>query len=562
MNTTRGILNARTLDPAGLALTRTHRAHTRTSRAADGIKDEPSPFDRAMQAAERRATKDDASAPPGASESASSAPRDADASRDERGCESVVTAAHVNSQPAEVGQPAADAQVGRAGQLHSGAVSVPDADAPPHAMPDQHETNPDAALTGDEVVGASRTLGALLSAPLTVHNLNELLATIDPRLAQHAPVRVASSTARPDAETPAVAATQGEAGEPGEAGAEAHGSTLDQRSGDAARPLQASPTEAEGPSPGMNNHQADSRTFDPGASTALKTAAQPADGSTRLTDSTGSGRAAVTPASHTPSPSAIETLGRAPGSVDAAKAQPSSVAPAGAASTAHALHALTGSRADNNDHALHGRPAAVISQAGADAADQTFTGQVSRGLAAALRQGADGTVTIRLHPASLGAVRVRVAVDAGKVNVRFAASTPQARALLVSSLGVLRESVERRGLGVESLAVDEDDSADAHRTEAVRSMGMPAPSATADEARPQSLDHGGSAATRLDDGRQGPGEHAGSGHGAERRDESGGGAAGDAVQPADQDARGVVRVREDGVHEHNGRVMLRLDALA
>jgi len=85
-----------------------------------------------------------------------------------------------------------------------------------------------------------------------------------------------------------------------------------------------------------------------------------------------------------------------------------------------------------------------------------FAAQVSRGLAAALVQNGDGprNVTLRMHPESLGQVRVELGLEGQSVTARFEAATPEARDLLEQSLGALRTALESRGLHVERLHVN------------------------------------------------------------------------------------------------------------
>ncbi len=83
---------------------------------------------------------------------------------------------------------------------------------------------------------------------------------------------------------------------------------------------------------------------------------------------------------------------------------------------------------------------------------QEFAAQVSRGLASALRSGV-GTVTLRLHPAALGTVRIRVQVEEGAVSAKVEAATREARELLTESAPLLRAGLEARGLEVTRLEV-------------------------------------------------------------------------------------------------------------
>lgn len=83
---------------------------------------------------------------------------------------------------------------------------------------------------------------------------------------------------------------------------------------------------------------------------------------------------------------------------------------------------------------------------------EAFAAQLKRGLAAVLRQNG-GSVTVRMAPASLGQVRIRLDLDQGQVSARFDVGGPEARRLLESDLGVLRQTLEARGLRVDDLQV-------------------------------------------------------------------------------------------------------------
>jgi Flagellar hook-length control protein FliK len=84
--------------------------------------------------------------------------------------------------------------------------------------------------------------------------------------------------------------------------------------------------------------------------------------------------------------------------------------------------------------------------------DEKFSAQLSRGLAAALRQ-KGGTVTLRLQPEALGDLKIRMALEPGKVAARFEVSTDQARELLGRTMDSLRTALEARGLAVDRLEV-------------------------------------------------------------------------------------------------------------
>ncbi len=78
--------------------------------------------------------------------------------------------------------------------------------------------------------------------------------------------------------------------------------------------------------------------------------------------------------------------------------------------------------------------------------------QIGRGFAAALRQ-QGGTVLLRLEPDSLGTLRIRMDLEAGRVEATLEASSDRARRLLDDALPSLRSALEAHGLSVERLDV-------------------------------------------------------------------------------------------------------------
>jgi flagellar hook-length control protein FliK len=81
------------------------------------------------------------------------------------------------------------------------------------------------------------------------------------------------------------------------------------------------------------------------------------------------------------------------------------------------------------------------------------TAQAARGLAAALTR-RDGSVTLRLNPASLGFLRIKLEMSKGSVIARFEASTQQARQLLERSSETLRASLEAKGWEASQVRVE------------------------------------------------------------------------------------------------------------
>jgi flagellar hook-length control protein FliK len=64
-----------------------------------------------------------------------------------------------------------------------------------------------------------------------------------------------------------------------------------------------------------------------------------------------------------------------------------------------------------------------------------------------------GAITMRLEPPALGQLKIELRIAHGSVVADFTAATPEARVLLESSMGMLRERLESQGLGVERITV-------------------------------------------------------------------------------------------------------------
>ena len=92
-------------------------------------------------------------------------------------------------------------------------------------------------------------------------------------------------------------------------------------------------------------------------------------------------------------------------------------------------------------------------RASAERTAAMVAGQASRGLAVAMSR-ADGTVTLRLNPESLGFVRIRLEMSKGGIVARFEASTEQARQLLEQSSESLRASLEAKGWEASQVRVE------------------------------------------------------------------------------------------------------------
>lgn len=85
--------------------------------------------------------------------------------------------------------------------------------------------------------------------------------------------------------------------------------------------------------------------------------------------------------------------------------------------------------------------------------DAEAVGQVTRGLAAALRQGG-GRATLRLTPDHLGQVTIELRVQGTDVAAKIDAATDPARRLLEASTDELRAALEARGLRVERIDIE------------------------------------------------------------------------------------------------------------
>lgn len=95
------------------------------------------------------------------------------------------------------------------------------------------------------------------------------------------------------------------------------------------------------------------------------------------------------------------------------------------------------------------RPSAAPAE---DQQETKFAAQLSRGLAAILRQGG-GTLTMRLQPEALGELTIRMDMQPGRVGASFEVQSDQARQLLNQNLVLLRSALEARGMDVERLDV-------------------------------------------------------------------------------------------------------------
>lgn len=109
-----------------------------------------------------------------------------------------------------------------------------------------------------------------------------------------------------------------------------------------------------------------------------------------------------------------------------------------------------------------GRAAAekAAASAGVPVASPPVEQQLAEGMTAALRHipspSGQRVVQIRLEPRDFGSVRVQLRVAGDAVAVRLVVGTKQAAEAVTRSMQDLRESVQRRGLRVESMGVEID----------------------------------------------------------------------------------------------------------
>jgi hypothetical protein len=85
-------------------------------------------------------------------------------------------------------------------------------------------------------------------------------------------------------------------------------------------------------------------------------------------------------------------------------------------------------------------------------------------------------VTLRLKPADLGDLKIRMQLYNGRVEARFEVASDKARALLDRTIGVLRAALEGQGLEVDRLSIHAPPPSQPERD--------PAPTAAQDESGP------------------------------------------------------------------------------
>lgn len=97
-------------------------------------------------------------------------------------------------------------------------------------------------------------------------------------------------------------------------------------------------------------------------------------------------------------------------------------------------------------------PAAPLPQGDPAAANDLNVARVERALRSAVQQQA-GSLTLRMHPQSMGFVRIDLHVQHAVVTASLRAESDAARHLLTENLGSLRQALENQGLRVERLEV-------------------------------------------------------------------------------------------------------------
>ncbi|MFM9958283.1 MAG: flagellar hook-length control protein FliK [Phycisphaerales bacterium] len=164
--------------------------------------------------------------------------------------------------------------------------------------------------------------------------------------------------------------------------------------------------------------------------------------------------AEATAAVQPPQEPAKPALGAPAPAQGASAATPVSASPTGAADNGAVARLMGTSGADRAAGPGEGAASAGHGATGiARSAEMTqLESLVSRGLSASLAQ-RGGTLTLRLMPDSLGAMRIQMELQQGTVRVDMEVANAEAHRLLTQSLDGLRTSLEARGLLVERLGV-------------------------------------------------------------------------------------------------------------
>ncbi len=116
---------------------------------------------------------------------------------------------------------------------------------------------------------------------------------------------------------------------------------------------------------------------------------------------------------------------------------------------AEALQSARGAKQSAQAKATRG---ANLADRLSSADSKAFLQGVSRGLFATVRQNG-GSLTMRLHPASLGQLKIHMSIQGNAVTADITATTEQAQQMLSEHLGALRAALESKGLTVTQINV-------------------------------------------------------------------------------------------------------------
>jgi hypothetical protein len=123
--------------------------------------------------------------------------------------------------------------------------------------------------------------------------------------------------------------------------------------------------------------------------------------------------------------------------------------------------AASGNPAGDQDHAALRHSDAATAHTAARGADDLaqFEARLAAGLAAAveraqLDRSGRAEVTLRLHPASLGALRIAVRTDPRGLAIRFETTTPEAQSAIAARAHSLVDTLRERGTSVSDVRVE------------------------------------------------------------------------------------------------------------
>lgn len=115
---------------------------------------------------------------------------------------------------------------------------------------------------------------------------------------------------------------------------------------------------------------------------------------------------------------------------------------------------------------------------------QTLAQQVQRGLEVAMQDlpspSGERLVTLKLNPSALGSLRISMQVSGDSVNVRFQVGSAKAKAAIGKSIEDLKDAIDRQGLRVASIEVEEDRALAAPTGGSFDHHGQPAPLAVSE----------------------------------------------------------------------------------